>query len=1381
MTHDLVVTPHPLTLQGRTITRAAELQPGDTLADLLGRHGVSMAQPGWCVRIGGAEVPAMLWSRTRPHHGQLIEAHRVAGDGDDIRGILRIVAVAVLAYFTMGAGLGAGGLGGSLGYSGFAAYAINVGAFIVGSMIINKVLPPPSLRTPGYGDRQTGATYSLQGARNQARHFEPLGLLMGQVRVAPDFAAQPYSWFWGEDQYQYVQLHAGLNVDTVTDLKVGATSLDAYDDVTVWRVGFGDGSPEPTNWESVDTVAGALLDAPTAPGAWVVRTSSANTVQLQIDLGLQLYKMGDNGSPVFAGVFVDAEYRLLPAGAWLPFSSYMTNFGISSHDTKPLRLTYSQPVAAGQYEVRMRKLTANASTNREANVIEWSTLKSYQADTADYIGRKTVGIKIKASGQLNGTLDQVTWLATSKPTPVWNGSAWVTEATSNPGALFLQFVRGYFEGGRLLWGMGKPDAQIDIEGLKAWMLHCEDQGYRFDYWFDRLASCGEVLDAIAAAGLASKSYHTGKLGVVFAAEGQPIEAVVTMGNIKRGTMRVDYATRTTAEELEVAWPERDNSWLASTLRVLAPTVTTPRDTARLSPVGITTQAGALRQARWTMAQNLYGRKSVQWDMDLEHLRFRRWSLVALSHDLTQWGYSGRLHAVQDVAGVVTLTLDAEVPSGATPHVGLRLPGEAAYRVFAVVPFSGPAHTLTLADDWPAGVDLPGADAGDPAHDTLWLFDFKPAPGIRLRVTDIAPNPAMKGARITAVPEPDEFWAYMASGDYTVPVATAAPLPLVASSLRVSQRLLILTAEYATELALSFDVSGPYDHAQVWGAPAGQALAFLGETRTAGFPGWRVAQGLTLQIEVRPFDALGRLGTVTSTTYTVDMMAMEPTAPSGLSYAVHPFGVTLQCARNPEPIVVGYEWRVGASFDLGARIAELGTARQDWPMQTVGTYTVWVAAVDALGTRGPATPMTVVLTAPAMASLAATMVGPDLQLDYTATAGSFAVGGFRLSRGDDFGTAVLIGTVQATRHTRRVDWAGAQRCWVQPVDVRGNPGAAQSVDVIITAPGAPTAPRAEVVDNNALLYWGVPLTGTLPVERYEVRRGASWAAGTPLGSNGNSTFTTYFEQQAGVYTYWVAAVNTAGTVGTAVAINATISQPPDYVLRADFNDDFTGITLSGMHIEDGRIYGPSLGETIQAHFEGRSWATPQDQIIAGYPLVFQPSGASGYVERTMDYGTALPSTIITVTPNWAVLAGAVTMALQLSYKLAAGDAWTDATAGASQVLAGSFRYLKLRMTFTAAGGDDLAEVQGLNIKLSGKLKTDSGSGAALSTDSGGTTVTFSAGFIDVQSIVVTPAGTAARYAVYDFVDVPNPTGFKVLLFDASGTRVSGDFSWTARGY
>lgn len=1049
--NDLVVTPHPLTDHGRVVLRGVMLAQGDTLASLLGRHGVRADEAGWVVRVGGMEVPAALWARTRAKPGMLIEAHRVAG-----KSVIRLVALVALAYFTMGAGLAAGGLGGFLNLTGFAAYAANVGAFMLGSMVINKVLPPPGAGSYGGGER--GTTYSLQGARNRARHFEPLGLLMGQVRVAPDFAAQPYSWFEADDQYQYVQLHAGLNVHTVDELKIGATDIASYSGVTVTRSGFASGNGTLLQWESVDTIAGGLLDAVTAPGAYVERNSSPNTVRLQVDLVGQLQYINSSGNPQRFTCDVSVEYRLLPAGPWLPFQGATATVQLANATTKPLRRTLTRDVAAGQYAVRMRKLTKNETRNQAANVIEWATLKSYQADTGAAVARQVVGITIKASGQLNGTLDQVTWLATSTPCPVWNGSAWVTQTTSNPGALYLQFCRGHFDGtGRLLWGIGKPDDQIDIEGLKAWMLHCAAEGYRFDHWWDSAVSRADVLDAIAAAGLAARSYHTGKLGVVYMASGQPIEAVIGMGNIKRGTMRVDYATRVTAEEIEVSTPERTNAWLPASLRVLAPGVTTPRETARLSPPGITTEPGRLRTARAAMAQNIYGRKSVSWEMDLEHLTFRRWSLVALSHDLTQWGYSGRLAAAmqnlalwsedlrstaeagasrpwtqfddagnavvvdlltssppagtaaysklragttgavrrqlsQSIAGVadgqvvtlellakagecqylgvgvrtrnslfpqvlfnlaagavqttfdsggagivgsiaptedagwwriqvrqsvltggaaplvflvlrtaangefnatavgdglfmtavqvvlgaevptyarttsaaaVGLVLDAEVPAGASAHVGLRLPGEQSYRVFSAASFTGTVHAVTLADPWPAGVPLPGSTADNPAHDTVWIFDFTAQPGLRLRVADIRPTANLSGARITAVPEPDAFWDFMASGAYTAPPgASSARVPVV-SDLRAWAELALTAAGDQVLVNLTWDIGGSFASAVVAGGVSGQPLVYLGTSYGNSWYGWEVERGVTYAAEVRPFDALGRPGPIAS--------------------------------------------------------------------------------------------------------------------------------------------------------------------------------------------------------------------------------------------------------------------------------------------------------------------------------------------------------------------------------------------------------------------------------------------------------------------------------------------------------------------------------------
>lgn len=966
----LVISPHPLTLEGRQVLRGAELRPGETLAEFLGRHGVDLGAGDWVVTIGGAQVPRLMWTRTRPRHGQLIECRRVAG-----RQVVMLVAIVFVAWITMGAGLayfgvagaagGAGlatGVAGALGLAAgsFGALLVNAGAMMLGSMLVQKLLAPPRPRMPSFEAQTVSQTYSVSGGRNASRPYEPLGLIFGQLRVVPDYATLPYTTFRAEEQYQYIRLHAGINCGSVEALQIGSTPIETYTDVVVSRSGFPGSTEKLTDWANVDMVAGATLDAPAAPGPWVVRTSSMGTVQMAIDIGASLYSMRDDGGFNRADVTIEVEYRLLPGGAWLPYFGSHSTITISSYATKPRRLTFPLfDLAPGQYEVRCRKLTPNVATTREANAVDWGSLKSFQLDNSDYSKHPQVGISIKAGGQISGALDSVNWLATAAATPVWKGSGWVTEVTSNPGAQILQFARGIFDDdGRLMAGLGLPDSQIDIEGLKVFMLHCADKGYRFDHWFDSMISCGDVLDAIAAAGLGTIGHPNGKLSVLFVDEDQPLEAVVNMANIKKGSFRVDYATRALAEEIEVSWLDRNASFTQRSLRVTAPGISgVPRDTARLAPVGVTTEAGAVLQARFSMAQNLYQRKSITWDMDLEFLTFRRFSRIALSHDLTQWGQGGRLKGVSEAGGVVTLELDEPVKprTGATSwHVGVRVPGQTAYQVLEVAPVAAETATLTLVDAWPAGLDLPGSTPDNPAHDTLWIFDFKASPGQHLLVTGIEPFNNLSGARITAVPVGDEFWDYVNTGIYVASPAPAATVALAASGVMVTRDRLSLSYDARAQLTVTFEAVGAFDHAQVWAAPTGLPLELLGTTRTVSFSGWTVATAGSYDVEVRPFDALGRQGVVASATVNVaydEPLVPVPSNTLGIKRNVNDFAGTLNYS---EAYIHGIS-PSGAAVDEPGTILVNGVVASvpNGPLNTnfgpVSGYIVW----DSAGSTFPA--------------------------------------------------------------------------------------------------------------------------------------------------------------------------------------------------------------------------------------------------------------------------------------------------------------------------------------------------------------------------------------------------------------------------------------------
>lgn len=88
-------------------------------------------------------------------------------------------------------------------------------------------------------------------------------------------------------------------------------------------------------------------------------------------------------------------------------------------------------------------------------------------------------------------------------------------------------------------------------------------------------------------------------------------------------------------------------------------------------------------------------------------------------------------------------------------------------------------------------------------------------------------------------------------------------------------------------------------------------------------------------------------------------------------------------------------------------------------------------------------------------------------------------------------------------------------------------------------------RADVVDNNVLLYWQES-RGTLPIQRYSIFKGATYQAAEAKGQV-TGTFVGLFETLAGTYTYWVVAEDTAGNRGTPQPITLRVSQPPDFVL------------------------------------------------------------------------------------------------------------------------------------------------------------------------------------------------------------------------------------------
>jgi len=86
-------------------------------------------------------------------------------------------------------------------------------------------------------------------------------------------------------------------------------------------------------------------------------------------------------------------------------------FAVINSARTPLRRTFKFNVAREQYEVRVRRITPDETDLQAVSALEWSQLRTYQFDTSNYEGRKRVALKIRASDQLQGVVDDLNCVA----------------------------------------------------------------------------------------------------------------------------------------------------------------------------------------------------------------------------------------------------------------------------------------------------------------------------------------------------------------------------------------------------------------------------------------------------------------------------------------------------------------------------------------------------------------------------------------------------------------------------------------------------------------------------------------------------------------------------------------------------------------------------------------------------------------------------------------------------------------------------------------------------------------------------------------------------------------------------------------------------------
>ena len=788
----VVFCPHPL-LPSRDRQVIFEAPRDDERLDAYLARVLGPLPEPCVVTIGDRQVPREWWPRLRVRPGVVIGvAAAVAGGGDsDVGRTLATIAVMVVAA---------------------AATAMTgnpmVGASVnmIGMMLVNAIFPPPKPELSKLSGETTSPTYSLSGGSNRARRYEPLPLVIGTHRMFPDVACAPYTLFLnGNDQYLFAAWNFGFGDLEITDLRIGDTLLSDYQGVTV---AWGDGAMPALVAGNVNTEAGAAL---TVAGGPIVRTTAVDTTEIHVDVQYVMFRAG-NGGLEQLNASLKFEYRPAGSATWLPVTDSMGARWFGTSDASPLlafgsedgtkvfgsssrspwRNTLRIPVTKGQYDVRVTKVTPDATDSRETCEMSVSAFRSLQPDEGHYGGQRILALKIRASAQLNGTVGQLSGLVRHRLDGV---------ATSNPAAWFKAFALGAASpAGARRWGAMLAASRLDMAALDAWAAWCDANGLSCNMVLDQAASCETVLDRIARCGRASKTWAPGKLSVVWDAAGLPVMGMFSPVNIRRGTFEIQYPSEAPPDEVEVSYINPDNAWQRDSVRVPAG-VTAVKRTASVELLGCTSTALAGREANLLYAQALYRYRTISWETDAEGLTVSKGDVVSLSHDLTQWGQAGRLVAV---ASATEIELDRPIilkPAGCWMSV-CRPSGEISYHRVQVGAVEAESAAVVLLDPLST---TPTAD-GSLAVDWRYTADAKATPGWRVKIVEVSPLPGMDGVRIIAQDDPAEYYA-AEGGDFAhVSTPMLSNLPVL-SGLQVSEELIRAGGGYMVQLNLSWSAAG----------------------------------------------------------------------------------------------------------------------------------------------------------------------------------------------------------------------------------------------------------------------------------------------------------------------------------------------------------------------------------------------------------------------------------------------------------------------------------------------------------------------------------------------------------------------------------------------
>lgn len=678
----LIILQNPFNIAGREVKDLTYI-PGKKLSEYVQPYIMGLPYKDFCYAVNGEKKEADYI----PDSMDYIAICPVVGKGSLLGSILSIGLAIVTGGIAAG-GIAAWGLAGGTFLAGLTAAAVGY----IGGILINHICPMPKTDF-NMSDLQNSVTYGWGEQQTSNTQGGCLPVTYGSMYTAGTELARHVDSD-GEQQYLNLIVCGGEGpVDSIEDITINDNPIENYEDVEIeTRLGTNDQDvianfndtyadqslefellvPEekPAGVGDVSNPKGFIRKKADVPltseelaeiqtlklnlypdsdySTQQIEGNSAQGLEISFQFPNGLYHMNDNGSLGNASVVIYVQYKKEDATEWENW--ILTKIEDNDNATKYKKYRIDN-LQEGRYTVRCLCLYKSGDTTRDATRIYWFIISSIVYDDFCRPNKVLISIRALATSQLSNSIS-IRWKQTVEYVNVFNPNtnAYELKSARNPAWVAYDMLhqckklKNIHTGNFEYVVRNIPANQIDYQAFADWSEYCDTLGLNFEHIFDTVNDLWEALKTPETFGRGKVLMRGTKYSCICDKPSEPVQ-MFTVGNILQDSYSKEYSGITDrANAIEITFINKAKNYQKDVITVYGDDYDNEeiyQNPTQVTLYGCTDYEQAYKYGKYQLRVNKKIR-TCTWDADIDAIACQVGDVVLLSHDVPQWGLSGRL-------------------------------------------------------------------------------------------------------------------------------------------------------------------------------------------------------------------------------------------------------------------------------------------------------------------------------------------------------------------------------------------------------------------------------------------------------------------------------------------------------------------------------------------------------------------------------------------------------------------------------------------------------------------------------------------------------------------------------------------------------------------